>query len=166
MTYHVLHASGLEKPDHLSEKKFEYQVLETLKKVNENVTSVYLISTKGSKFYIVKVYFLEKKYGREFIVDYVQQRKVLFEIFKKGVEIHFDFNKNFKDIKKMNSVMEIGNESISNIKRMDENHKRQQAFNQRAYQSHINLNYNQGFNQYGNNHYQPRNRNDGFRNNH
>ena len=116
-SYFSLYTSGLGKTNEdQSEKQFENELLQTLKKVNKDVLQVNVYPVKFNNTYVGRIYLRSEEAGKNFIVDYVTRREELCKFFRDKNRITFNINVDTKTLKKIKQVERKATEIARTIK--------------------------------------------------
>ena len=100
-SYFSLFTSGLQKPEEVSDKQFEQNLLEAYRKVNKHVIQVNVFPVTFNKTYIGRIFLRSEEEGKNFIVNYVSKREDLVKLYKDASRINFNINVDSKTLKKI-----------------------------------------------------------------
>lgn len=129
-SYFSLYTSGLEKEDsEQTEKQFEHDLLQTLKKVNKDVLQVNIYPVSFNKTYVGRIYLRSEESGKNFIVDYVTKRDALCKFFRDINRITFNINVDTKTLKRIKQAEKKANEIAIQIKKSEEVQKKSKKTN-------------------------------------
>jgi hypothetical protein len=101
-SYFSLYTSGLEKKNvEQTEKQFENELLQVLKKVNKDVLQVNVYPVKFNNTFVGRIYLRSEEAGKNFIVDYVTKREELYKFFRDINRLSFNINVDTKTLKRI-----------------------------------------------------------------
>ena len=129
-SYFSLYTSGLEKRNKdQTEKQFENELLNTLKKVNKEVLQVNVYPVKFNNTYVGRVYLRSEDAGKNFIVDYTTRREELCKFFRDNNKITFNINVDTKTLKRIKQAEKKAKEIAKGIKNSEESLKKSKKNN-------------------------------------
>lgn len=129
-SYFSLYTSGLEKKNAAqTEKQFENELLQTLKKVNKDVLQVNVYPVKFNNTFVGRIYLRSEEAGKNFIVDYVTKREDLCKFFRDVNRISFNINVDTKTLKRIKQAEKRATEIARGIKNSEESLKKSKKSN-------------------------------------